>query len=98
MTRIALVTGGTRGIGAAVSLALKAQGRRVVANYASNDEAAEAFKAEHGISVAKFSVASFEECDAGIAKIVAEHGKIEVLVNNAGVTRDGTLTKMRRDI
>jgi acetoacetyl-CoA reductase len=98
MARVALVTGGTRGIGLAISLALKAQGRTVIANYASNDEAAEAFKAEHGIPVAKFNVASFEECEVGIAKIVAEHGKIEILVNNAGITRDGTLVRMRRDM
>jgi acetoacetyl-CoA reductase len=98
MARVALVTGGTRGIGAAICLALKAQGRTVVANYASNDEAAAAFEKEHGIPVYKFNVSSFEDCEAGIAKIVAEHGAIEVLVNNAGITRDGTLAKMRRDM
>jgi acetoacetyl-CoA reductase len=98
MARVALVTGGTRGIGAAISLALKAQGRTVVANYASNDEAAAAFEKEHGIPVCKFNVSSFEDCEAGIAKIVADHGTIEVLVNNAGITRDGTLARMRRDM
>jgi acetoacetyl-CoA reductase len=98
MARVALVTGGTRGIGAAISLALKAQGRTVVANYASNDEAAQAFTRENGIAVAKFDVGSFEACEAGIAKIVAEYGPIEVLVNNAGITRDGTLLRMRRDM
>src|SRR3978361_1327107 len=98
MARIALVTGGTRGIGAAISLALKAQGRSVVANYASNDEAAEAFSGEHGIPVAKFNVSSFEECEAGVGKVAAEYGPIEILVNNAGITRDGTLLRMRRDM
>jgi len=98
MARVALVTGGTRGIGAAICLALKAQGRTVVANYASNDEAAAAFEKEHGIPVYKFNVSSFENCEAGIAKIAADHGAIEVLVNNAGITRDGTLAKMRRDM
>jgi acetoacetyl-CoA reductase len=98
MARVALVTGGTRGIGAAICLALKAQGRTVMANYASNDEAAAAFEKEHGIPVYKFNVSSFEDCEAGIAKIAADHGAIEVLVNNAGITRDGTLAKMRRDM
>jgi acetoacetyl-CoA reductase len=98
MARVALVTGGTRGIGAAISLALKAQGRTVVANYASNDEAAQAFSREHGIAVVKFDVGSFEACEAGIAKVTAEHGPIDILVNNAGITRDGTLLKMRRDM
>ena len=98
MARIALVTGGTRGIGAAISLALKAQGRTVVANYASNDAAAEAFQSETGVKVAKFNVSNFEECESGIAGVVAEHGPIEILVNNAGITRDGTLLRMRRDM
>src|SRR5271168_2437659 len=98
MARVALVTGGTRGIGAAISLALKAQGRKVVANYASNDEAAAAFSKEHDIPVVKFNVSNFEECEAGIAKVTADFGPIEVLVNNAGITRDGTLLRMRRDM
>jgi acetoacetyl-CoA reductase len=98
MARVALVTGGTRGIGAAISLALKAQGRTVIANYASNDAAAEGFKKEHGIAVAKFDVSKFEECEAALAKITAEHGPIEILVNNAGITRDSTLLRMRRDM
>ncbi|WP_428493132.1 acetoacetyl-CoA reductase [Rhodopila sp.] len=98
MARIALVTGGTRGIGAAISLALKSQGRTVVANYATNDAAAESFQAETGIAVIKFDVCSFEACEAGVAKIAAEHGPVEVLVNNAGITRDGTLPRMRRDM
>jgi acetoacetyl-CoA reductase len=98
MARVALVTGGSRGIGAAISLALKEQGRTVIANYASNDTAAEAFQKEHGIPVIKFDVSKFEECEAAIAKITADHGPIEVLVNNAGITRDGTLLRMRRDM
>jgi acetoacetyl-CoA reductase len=98
MARVALVTGGTRGIGAAISLALKAQGRRVVANYASNDAAAESFSKETGVAVVKFDVSSFEACQAGIARIVSEQGPIEVLVNNAGITRDATIAKMRRDM
>jgi acetoacetyl-CoA reductase len=98
MARVALVTGGTRGIGAAISLALKAQGRKVVANYASNDAAAESFSKETGIPVVKFDVSSFEACEAAISGIVAEFGPIEVLVNNAGITRDATLARMRRDM
>jgi acetoacetyl-CoA reductase len=98
MARVALVTGGTRGIGAAISLALKAQGRKVVANYASNDAAAESFSKETGIPVVKFDVSSFEACEAAISRIVAEFGPIEVLVNNAGITRDATLARMRRDM
>src|ERR1700712_5775035 len=98
MARIALVTGGTRGIGAAISLALKAQGRKVIANYASNDAAAEAFSQENDIPVAKFNVSNFEECEAGVARVVADHGPIEIMVNNAGITRDGTLLRMRRDM
>ncbi len=98
MTRVALVTGGTRGIGAAISLALKAQGRTVIANYAGNDAAAEAFKAETGISTARFDVGNFEACTEAVARITAEFGPIEVLVNNAGITRDATMLRMRRDM
>jgi len=98
MARVALVTGGTRGIGAAISLALKAQGRSVVANYAGNDQAANAFHEETGIPVIRFDVSKFEECEAGTAKVGTDHGPIEILVNNAGITRDGTLVRMRRDM
>lgn len=98
MARVALVTGGTRGIGAAISIALKAQGRQVVANYAGNDAAAEAFHRETGIPIIKFDVSKFEDCEAGVAKIAADHGPVEVLVNNAGITRDATLPRMRRDM
>ena len=97
MTRVALVTGGTRGIGLAISLAMKAQGRKVVANYAGNDEAANAFHAEHGIPVYKFDVGDYAACEAGLAKIAAEVGPIEILVNNAGITRDGTMARMTRE-
>jgi acetoacetyl-CoA reductase len=97
MARVALVTGGTRGIGAAISLALRAQGRTVVANYASNDAAAEQFKGETGIVTYKFDVGDFEACKDAIARIAAEVGPIEVLVNNAGITRDATLGRMSRD-
>ncbi len=98
MARVALVTGGTRGIGAAISLALRTQGRIVVANYAGNDLAAEAFQQEHGIRVAKFDVSKMDACVDGIARIVEDVGPIEILVNNAGITRDGTLGRMNRDM
>ncbi len=98
MARVALVTGGTRGIGAAISLALRTQGRIVIANYAGNDRAAEAFQQEHGIRVAKFDVSKMDACVEGIARIVEDVGPIEILVNNAGITRDGTLGRMNRDM
>lgn len=92
--RIALVTGGTRGIGAAISKALQAKGYEVAANYASNDDAAKTFKKETGIAVYKFDVADFTECEKAVAKIEKELGPVDVLVNNAGITRDSTLRKM----
>jgi acetoacetyl-CoA reductase len=97
MARIALVTGGTRGIGAAIALALKAAGYRVAANYGGNDEAAAKFKAEHGIPVFKWDVSSFEACAAGVKQVETELGPIDVLVNNAGITRDGMFHKMTLD-
>jgi acetoacetyl-CoA reductase len=96
MARVALVTGGTRGIGAAISKALKAQGRTVVATYAGNDEAAQAFAKETGIRTVKFDVSDFDACKAAVEQIGAELGPIEILVNNAGITRDGTLARMTR--
>jgi acetoacetyl-CoA reductase len=94
MARVALVTGGTRGIGAAIATALKEAGYTVAANYAGNDEAAAAFKAETGIPVFKWSVADYEACAAGIKQVEADLGPIDVLVNNAGITRDGMFHKM----
>lgn len=94
MARVALVTGGTRGIGAAISKALKAAGYEVAANYAGNDAAAEKFKAETGIAIYKWDVSSFDACAAGVKKVEADLGPIEVLVNNAGITRDTAFHKM----
>ena len=95
MARTALVTGGTRGIGAAVCRALKEAGYNVAANYAGNDEAAEKFKQETGINVYKWDVSDFDACAAGIAKVEAEVGPVDILVNNAGITRDGFFHKMK---
>jgi len=95
MARVALVTGGTRGIGAAISKALKAAGYNVAANYGSSDEAAAKFKAETGINVYKWDVSSFEACAAGVKKVEAELGPVDVLVNNAGITRDAQLHRMK---
>ena len=92
--RVALVTGGQRGIGAAISEGLKAAGRRVVASYAGNDAAAAAFTERTGIPCYRFDVGDFAAVTASVAKITEEHGPIEILVNNAGITRDGTLMKM----
>ena len=97
MGRVALVTGGTRGIGQAISLALKAEGYTVAANYAGNDEAAAKFKEETGIPVYKFDVGDFDAVSAAVAQIKADLGAIEVLVNNAGITRDVPLHKMSKE-
>jgi acetoacetyl-CoA reductase len=97
MARVALVTGGTRGIGAAISKALKTAGYHVAASYAGNDEAAAKFKSETGIDVFKWDVSNFDACAAGVAKVEAEVGPIDVLVNNAGITRDGFFHKMTKD-
>lgn len=94
MSRVALVTGGTRGIGRAISEELKAKGYTVVANYAGNDEAANAFKDETGIAVYKFDVGDFDAVSAAVAQIKADVGAVEILVNNAGITRDKPLHKM----
>ena len=97
MSKVALVTGGTRGIGAAISIGLKAAGFKVAASYAGNDEAAAKFKAEHGIPVFKWDVGDFDACAAGIKQVEAEVGPIDVLVNNAGITRDGFFHKMTKE-
>jgi acetoacetyl-CoA reductase len=94
MSRVALVTGGTRGIGEAICLRLQKDGYHVVANYGGNDEAAQAFNERTGIPVYKFDVGSMPDCERGVAKVETEVGPIEVLVNNAGITRDGTMHKM----
>ncbi len=94
MSRVALVSGGTRGIGAAISIALKAAGYRVAANFAGNEEKAKAFYDETGISVFKWDVSSYQACVEGIARVEAELGPIGILVNNAGITRDGMFHKM----
>jgi len=95
MSRVALVTGGTRGIGAAIAKALKAAGYKVAANYGGNDEAAAKFKSETGIAVFKWDVSSFDACAEGVKAVQAELGPIEVLVNNAGITRDAMLHRMK---
>lgn len=94
MARIALVTGGTRGIGAAISKQLRDDGCKVAANYAGNDEAAEKFSAETGIPTFKWSVAEYDACAEGIKKVEAEFGPIDILVNNAGITRDAMFHRM----
>jgi acetoacetyl-CoA reductase len=94
MSRVALVTGGSRGIGAAISIALKNAGYKVAATYAGNDEAAAAFTKETGIHTYKWDVSSYEACGEGIAKVTADLGPIDVLVNNAGITRDAMFHKM----
>ena len=94
MARVAVVTGGTRGIGAAISKALKAAGYKVAASYAGNDEAASKFKAEPGINVYKWDVSNYEACVEGLKKVEAEVGPVEVLVNNAGITRDAPFHRM----
>ena len=94
MARVAVVTGGSRGIGAAISKALKAAGYKVAATYAGNDEAANAFKKETGIPVYKWDVSNTEACAAGLKKVAEDLGPIEVLVNNAGITRDAMFHKM----
>ncbi|MEX2628555.1 MAG: acetoacetyl-CoA reductase [Tistlia sp.] len=94
MARVALVTGGTRGIGGAISLGLQQAGCKVAAVYAGNDEAAERFRDATGIPVFKWNVCDFDSCRRGIETVAAELGPVEVLVNNAGITRDATLHKM----
>jgi acetoacetyl-CoA reductase len=95
MARVAVVTGGTRGIGAAISKSLKNAGYKVAANYGGNDEAAQKFKAETGIAVYKWDVSSHEACAAGLKQVEADLGPVEVLVNNAGITRDTMFHRMK---
>jgi acetoacetyl-CoA reductase len=97
MSRIALVTGGTRGIGRAISLELMEAGYTVVANYGGNDEKAREFTEQSGIPAYKFDVGSIDACRAAVEVIEAEVGQIEILINNAGITRDGTMHKMDYD-
>ena len=94
MSRVAVVTGGTRGIGEAISKALKAAGYKVAANYGGNDEAAQKFKAATGIPVYKWDVSSYDACAAGLKQVEADLGPVEVLVNNAGITRDTMFHRM----
>ncbi|MEL7346892.1 MAG: acetoacetyl-CoA reductase [Pseudomonadota bacterium] len=94
MGRVALVTGGSRGIGASISKALQAEGYQVAANYAGNDEAASKFTAETGIKTYKWSVADYEACKAGVAQVEADLGPIDTVVANAGITRDAPFHRM----
>ena len=96
MSRVAIVTGGTRGIGEAISLALKEMGYAVAANYAGNDVAASAFKEETGIAVYKFDVGNFDAVKAAVAQIEKDLGPIDIVVNNAGITRDATMRRLDR--
>jgi acetoacetyl-CoA reductase len=95
MPRVAVVTGGTRGIGEAICKALRAAGYTVAANYGGNDEAAAKFKAETGIAVYKWHVGSHEACAAGIKQVEADLGPIDILVNNAGIARDSMFHRMK---
>ncbi len=98
MARVSLVTGGTRGIGSAISIALQRAGRQVIASYAGNTAAAEAFTRETGIETIRFDAGDFEQCATAVQAIAAKHGPIEILVNNAGITRDTTISKMTREM
>jgi acetoacetyl-CoA reductase len=96
MARVAVVTGGTRGIGEAISIGLKKAGYLVAANYAGNGERAKAFSDKTGIAAFKWDVSSFDECQSGMAAVAAQLGPVDVIVNNAGITRDATMKKMGR--
>jgi len=97
MARVAIVTGGTRGIGAAISVALKNAGYAVAAIYGRDDDKAREFNEETGIAVYRVDVSDFEACQAGVAKIEADLGPVDVVVNNAGITRDGTMHRMKHE-
>ena len=98
MARVAIVTGGTRGIGKAICLALKDKGYKVAANYGGNDERAKQFTDETGIPAYKWDVSDFKACQEGVAKVTGDLGPVDILVNNAGITRDGTMHKMSHDM
>jgi acetoacetyl-CoA reductase len=98
MARVALVTGGTRGIGEAISKALHEAGRTVIASYVGNDVAAKSFSEATGIAVMKFDACDFASCETAVQAIAEKHGPVEVLVNNAGITRDGTMSRMTREM
>ncbi len=98
MSKVALVTGGTRGIGAAISLSLKEAGYTVAATYAGNDEAAAKFKEATGIAVYKWDVGDFDACATGVAKVAEDMGNVDILVNNAGITRDTSFGRMTKDM
>jgi len=97
MARVAIVTGGTRGIGEAISLALREAGVTVAANYGGNDQKAQEFTGRTGIKAFKWDVSDYDACMAGVQQVEAELGPVEVLVNNAGITRDGTMKRMTRE-
>lgn len=94
MSRVAIVTGGTRGIGYAISVDLKKRGYRVAANYGGNDEAAQKFQAETGIPIFKWDVGDYQACASGLAEVESQLGPVSIVVNNAGITRDAMLHKM----
>ena len=96
MARVAIVSGGTRGIGEAISVALRDQGMNVAANYAGNEEKAREFTARTGIKAYKWDVGDYDACKAGVAQVESDLGPVDVLVNNAGITRDGTMKRMTR--
>ena len=98
MAKVAVVTGGTRGIGHAISIALKQKGFQVAANYGGNDEAAQKFQAETGIPVYKWDVGDYDACAAGLARVEADLGPVAIVVNNAGITRDGMLHKLTAEM
>jgi acetoacetyl-CoA reductase len=97
MARVAIVTGGTRGIGEAISLALKYEGMNVAANYAGNEERARQFSERTGIPAYKWDVSDYDACQEGVQRVEADLGPVEVLVNNAGITRDTTIRRMGRE-
>ena len=97
MTKIAIVTGGTRGIGASISKKLKSSNFEVIANYASNDDAARSFSKENNIEVVKWDVGNFDECKKSISQIYEDYKNVDILINNAGITRDAPLHKMSKD-